>query len=91
MALLAERVWIKTHDRGPYIFTSEKPPFRGNVLVGDRTDVLLKARILTSGPLKEIRIQCDDGCGRWFPYLHDYSTMPSRGWTMPGSWASWKT
>ncbi len=44
---LAQRIWGETLDCGPYAF-ADKPPWDGMILVGDRLDLLLQARLATS-------------------------------------------
>jgi len=84
MAELADRVWLETIDRGPYRFESDRPPFKTSILLGDRSHVLVQARILTDEftgrpSVREIRPQCDS-CTRFFDDLFDYAELEYRAW-----------
>lgn len=79
MAGLAESVWVETTDPGPYRFESGAPPFRTDVLIGDRSHILIASRIFTDGGKKPNRIQCP-GCETWFPEIFDYSELKTREW-----------
>ena len=79
MAGLAESVWVETIDPGPYQFGTGKPMFRSDVLIGDRSHILIQSRILTDGGKKSNRIQCP-GCEVWFPDLFDYNDLNIREW-----------
>lgn len=84
MAALADRVWLETIDRGPYHFEGDRPPFNTGILLGDRSHVLIQARLLTdekSGrpSSREIKIPCGV-CTRWFPDVFDYAELEYRMW-----------
>jgi hypothetical protein len=79
MADLAERVWVETIDPGPYKFTGDRPPFRTDILLGDRSYVLLSARMMTSNPERTVKMQCP-GCGRWFPDPFNYGDLEIKEW-----------
>jgi hypothetical protein len=79
MADLADRVWIETTDPGPYNFTGNRPPFRTEVLLGDRSYILLRARMMTSKPKRPVWMQCT-GCVRWFTDPFDYGDLDIKEW-----------
>jgi hypothetical protein len=81
MADLAGRIWVETIDPGPYrnFGAGDDPPFRTDVLLGDRTWALLQSRILTDGGKRTHRIQCE-GCKGWQPDVFDYDALDLREW-----------
>lgn len=83
LADLASRIWVETIDPGPYKFTGNKPPFRTDVLLGDRSYILLMARMMTSNPKRNVRMQCS-GCSRWFTDQFDYGDLEIKEW--PGQY-----
>lgn len=55
---LIKSLWQSTTNGGPYTFDGN-PPWDGDVLIGDRADALIQARILTSGPKHQVDdLQC---------------------------------
>lgn len=80
MADLADRIWVETIDPGPYKFdASQPPPFRTDILLGDRTWALLQSRVLTDGGKRSHRIQCEH-CKTWSPDIFDYGALDLREW-----------
>jgi hypothetical protein len=57
-AALADRLCLSVVDRGPYLFTSPKPPWGQNILYGDLFDFLVQCRIHTRGTNYDYDIQC---------------------------------
>lgn len=81
MADLASMIWVETIDPGPYrkLQPGQPPAFKTDVLLGDRTAALLKARVLTDGGKRQHRIQCDV-CKRYASDEFDYGAMDMREW-----------
>ena len=79
MADLAEAVWMETIDPGPYRLNGDKLMFRSDVLIGDRSYILVQSRCFTSGGKRDIRIQCEE-CTGWWQEPFDYAAMEIREW-----------
>lgn len=67
--VLADRVWQETISVGPYAFDG-KPPWDRTMLLGDRLDMLLQVRLISSPSLKhEVRVNCQDGTCREHQFM----------------------
>jgi hypothetical protein len=74
---LADRVWMETKDRGPYVFGGTNPPWSGDVLHGDRFYAIMQARMLTKGDDYEFDVQCDNSsCRNRFRWGISLSDLP---------------
>lgn len=75
-AALVKAIWLRTTDRGPYVFEADQPPWTGDVLYGDRFYALIQARILTRGPGYIFRHQCENGaCEQMFEWEVDLDDL----------------
>lgn len=54
---ILQTCWIATHDKGPYHFEGDMPKW-GDVLVGDRTYILLQISAATFGAEHELDMKC---------------------------------
>jgi hypothetical protein len=57
-AALADRLCIRVVDRGPYLFTSNKPPWGQECLYGDLFYFLVQCRVFTKGVNYDFDVQC---------------------------------
>lgn len=75
---LCNRLWVQTLDRGPYNFSTDKPPWSDCILQGDRFKLVLEARVLTRGSDYEFDCQCDSpACRAMFRWGLDLSDLPT--------------
>jgi hypothetical protein len=79
-AHLAKQLTVATVHRGPYSFTSNIPPYGGDVLYGDLYALLFNNRLHFKGPIYEFDVQCPAIVCRqpieWEVDLNDFETKP---------------
>lgn len=78
-AALADRLCVSVVDRGPYLFTSTRPPWGQEALYGDLFAFLVKCRIFTRGTDYDYDVQCPARlCREMVPWRLPLDKLPEQ-------------